>query len=210
MVRIQFPTNPNAANSPRQPRLPASRRAAAPSRPVDLFGAAGAEELEPLILPFTVLCDNRERSGGWRFQGMIGDSKDKYRPLIVPQRECYMVTADYTIEGVPVFIERKAHEDYIGSVGGGHLNFRKEHERMRDIIAAGGKCFVVCESSYDRIMDELNDPTCLRDLDSATVEGVVASWPGQFGVPHIFAGTRAYAERLCLKLLRTWYTKLTQ
>jgi len=165
---------------------------------------------ELLILPFTILVDNRERQAGWRFNSMIGDSKDKYARLIVQTEERYLKTADYTIKGCPVFVERKSKDDYIGSVSGGHVNFRKEHERMAEIITAGGKCFVVVEAGYAEIMDELSSPECIRGTDAATIEGVVASWPAQFGVPHIFAGTRDYAERMCLKLLRTWYSKLTK
>jgi hypothetical protein len=163
----------------------------------------------PIVLPFTVLWDHRERSAGWRFTNINGDAGDKYRPLIVPQKEIHMVTADYTIEGAPVFVERKSHDDLIGSIGGGHQNFRLEHERMQKIVADGGACFVVIESSYDRILAELEDPLSSRQLDPHSVEGVVSSWPRQFGVPWYFAGTRRRAEVLALRLLRTWYRKIT-
>lgn len=161
-----------------------------------------------LVLPFTLLVDHRERTGGWKFQGMKGDSVEKYRPLVVPQKECCLKTADYAIEGYPIFIERKSASDLIGSVGGGHSRLRAEHSRMKDIVDAGGKCFLIVEGSYSEIMDELSDPASTRGLHPSSLEGIVASWSAQFSVPWLFAGTRDYAEQLALKILRTWYDKL--
>jgi ERCC4-type nuclease len=185
-----------------------------PLQPTSIAKASLAASLdpafaEPLILPYTVLIDHREREGGWRFQGLTGDAKEKYRPLIVPQKEVHLVTADYSIEGVPVFVERKSHDDIIGSIGGGHGNFRKEHERMHEIVALGGACCVIIESSYDAVMTELEDPLSMRRLEPAAVEGVLASWPVACKVPWFWAGTRRRAESLAMKFLRTWYSKLT-
>lgn len=170
---------------------------------------AASRFVEPLLLPFTVIRDQRERQAGWNFQNIIGTAADKYRLLVVKQVERHMVTADYTIDGVPVYIERKSHDDFIGTLGGGHDNFRKEHERMAAIQAGGGKCFVVIETSYDRVIEELESPYSARKLHPNSVEGIVASWPAKYQVPWFFAGSRRQAERLALRLLRTWYEKLT-
>lgn len=169
-----------------------------------------AQSDDPLILPFVIVHDQRERAAGWRFAGIHGDSADKYRPLIVPQREEYMVTADYTISGVPIFIERKSESDLIGSISGGAVNFRKEHERMQAIIAAGGHCCVIIESSLDRIVEELASGESRSSTNPAAVMGTVASYPQRFGVPWHFAGNRALAEELALRIFRKGYERLIE
>lgn len=202
MVRI--PTKPSSAS----PASPGSRG--------PLASRLTAGSADPVILPFTVLYDHRERAAGWRFTGIFGDSDDDFLPLIVPARETHLKTGDYMVQAGPptdlkqIIVERKSHDDLIGSIGGGHVNFRREHERMKEIVEAGGACFVVIESGYDRVLAELEDPTSARQLDPHSIEGVVASWPMQFRVPWYFAGDRRRAEVLCLRLLRTWWKKLSK
>ncbi len=156
---------------------------------------------EFLVVPFTVLYDHRESTGGWTFSGLVGDSRRKNRPLIVPTEKIHMVTADYTVKDVPVFIERKSHDDFIGSITGGHHNLELEFGRMQAIVAAGGYCCMVVESSMDRICDELESPASMRKAKAANVLGVVASWPARFQVPILFAGSRRYAELLAFSVM---------
>lgn len=167
-------------------------------RPQERKGAKS----DPLVLPFTVLVDHRERAAGWRFQGLYGDSADKYRPLVVLQQEFHLITADYTLDSIPVWIERKSHDDIIGSISGGAVNFRKEHERMAQLIAAGGHCCVIIESSLDKVIDELNDPSSSRNVSAAAVMGTLASYPLRYGVPWHWCGTRGLAEELALRIFR--------
>lgn len=169
--------------------------------PVPAVIASGVQ-LEPLFLPFKILYDDRERQAGWRFTGLRGNSADKYRPLVFAQAETHLITADYTIEGCPVFVERKSLGDFISTVTHGHDNFRKEHERMLAINAAGGACAVVIEASYEQIMDELESGTSGRNVHPASVRGAVASMPQEFGVPWHFAGSRRRAEELAFWILR--------
>lgn len=158
--------------------------------------------LEPLFLPFKILKDHRERAAGWHFEGLIGGSADKYRPLVAKQEFCHLVTADYTIEGCPVFIERKAEGDFLSSITHGHVNFRKEHERMAEIIAAGGHCCVIIEADYGRILDDLESGTSTRNIHPASVKGAVARMTAEFNIPWHFAGSRRRAEEQAFLILR--------
>jgi ERCC4-type nuclease len=162
---------------------------------------------DPLVLPFVVQVDHRERAAGWRFAGLHADSADKYRPIVVPQVEVHLKTADYTIDGVPIFIERKSHEDVIGSISGGATNFRLEHDRMAALISQGAHCCVVIETSLDRVIDELNGESARR-VSPAAVMGTVASYPMKYGVPWHWCGTRQLAEELALRILRKAYEHL--
>lgn len=194
---VQIPLN---SGSPTQP-------AGIPAGLPDLFAPAPVVALEPLFLPWTLLIDHREREGGWRFQGITGDSKDKYRPLVIKQQECTLKTADYTIEDCPVFVERKSVSDFISTVTHGHENFRKEHFRMQEIIAAGGSCCVIIEGEYNAIIDELESGTSPRNVHPASIRGAVTKMPMEFGVPWYFAGTRRRAEELCFWILRSEYQR---
>lgn len=168
----------------------------------DLFAPAPIAALEPLFLPFEILRDHREREGGWNFAGITGDSKDKYRPLIVRQREVTLKTADYTIDDCPVFVERKSVSDFLSTITHGHANFRKEHERFAEIIAAGGSCCVVIEGEYGQIMDELESGASARNIHPASVRGAVSKMPQEFRVPWHFAGSRRRAEEMAFWILR--------
>jgi ERCC4-type nuclease len=154
-----------------------------------------------LVAPFRVIADLRERAAGWRFVGQSVVKKKQRLSLLVPLEHRHMKTADYTIDGAPCFIERKSHEDAIGSIGGGHENFRREHERMLQIVEDGGFCCVIVESSLDAILCELEDEFSARNLNPETVLAVAASWPQRYRVPWYFAGSRAAAERLALRVL---------
>lgn len=153
-----------------------------------------------LFMPWTVLYDDRERAGGWRFTGLVGDSRDKYRPIVVPQRETHLKTADYTIDGCPVFIERKSQEDFLSTISHGHERFRDEHARMFEIMRSGGKCFVIVESDYGKIMDELR--AGMGRVHPNAVAGAVSSLSVEFGVPWLFGGSRRGAEELAFRVLR--------
>lgn len=160
------------------------------------------------VTPFTILYDRREREGGWRF----GEIEQAGERTLVRTREIHMVTADYTVEtadGVqlPCLVERKSHDDLIGSCGGGHERLRAEFERMRQVVAAGGHCCLICESSLDRIVDDLSDPAGLRRLKPNSILGILASWPQQFGVPILFAGSRRLAEQLTFLTLKKFHDR---
>ena len=112
-----------------------------------------------------------------------------------------MLTADYTVADFDVYIERKSHSDFIGSLGGGHANLQAEFERMQAIIESGGHCCMVVESSLDKVMEELESPASARKLEPSSVLGMLATWPRRYGVPIHFAGSRRLAELLAYRIM---------
>lgn len=177
--------------------------------PVPAVPVAPLEPAELLVLPFTISIDHRERQAGWRFQGLLGSASEKYRPLVIPLREVCLKTADYAIEESKVFVERKSGEDILGSITHGHERFRAEHVRMQEIVAAGGKCFVVIEANYNHLMQELESGASARSIHPNALESICASWPAKYSVPWYWCGDRRTAERFGFRLLRTWHEKAT-
>lgn len=167
------------------------------------------------IPSWTILADHREREGGWRFGELQNVGGRPGSRLVLKTREIHLVTADYTLESetgerLPCYVERKSHDDLIGSCGGGHVRLRAEFERMREIVQAGGYCCLICESSLDRIVEELSDPASVRRLDPNSILGIVASWPQRFGVPILFAGSRRLAEQLCYMTFRKFVERFDE
>ena len=188
MVRINL--QPPAASP--SPNPAGQRRTSAPAVASD----------DPLILPFAVQRDLRERAAGWTFAGFTGNASEKYRPLIVPLIDKHMLTGDYTIEGVPVFIERKSAEDFLSTIIHGRENFEKEHQRMREIESAGGSCLVIVEAGLEQIIAELESGNLQRRIHPNSVRGSVASFGVDYGIPWLFAGSRRAAEEMALAVLR--------
>lgn len=205
---VQIPLSPPAP----QPSLPAG---SAPGAPPRSYGSraqkpnkSNSDDL--LICPFAVIADLRERAGGWRFVGLHGDSADKYRPLIVNVEHRHMLTADYTLEGVPCFIERKSAEDFISTITHGRENFEKEHQRMLEIEKAGGTCCVIIEANYDEMMAELESGLSMRRVSSAAVRGSVAAQVNDYGIPWLWAGNRKLAEEMAFSILRKAWERSRQ
>ena len=59
------------------------------------------EPLLPLTMPFTIIQDTREISGGgvWTFTGITGNSDEQYRPLVAPTEIATLHTGDYSLKG---------------------------------------------------------------------------------------------------------------
>ncbi len=154
------------------------------------------------VLPFTVLIDTREQHP-WSFAGFSGAGRE----WIVKTQTITLSTGDYSISGFEdrLSIERKSGDDLMGSIGGGHERFRREHERMKSIVDAGGFAAVIIESSLDRLIAELEDPTSGRRMAPETVLGIVASWGQKYGVHYLFAGDRRLAESLALRVMMKFW-----
>lgn len=134
---------------------------------------------EIVVLPFTVLVDTREQQP-WTFHGLTAGGKNPSR-LIVPRKVATLETGDYSIEGRHhnrFAIERKSADDLVGSVCGGHARFEREHERMAEMIAAGGAACVLVEGSLSVILDELRADG--REAARRTLLGCAASWQFRF------------------------------
>lgn len=167
---------------------------------------APAAPIDTTVCQFAVLVDTREQHP-WTFQGLLAAGQKVPTQLIVPRKVATLETGDYSIEGhgERFAIERKSASDLIGSVGGGHARFEREHERMAAMIAAGGAACVIVEGSLAAILDELRADG--RDAMRRTLLGVVASWPFRFGVPWLFAGDRRTAEELAILILCKWHDR---
>lgn len=177
--------------------------------------AADNSQRPVLTLPFRIRRDKGREDCGWRWQGIVGTSADakKCRStepplLIVPQVDQYMPTADYCIDlpdGEPnCYIERKA-DDLIASLSGGHLRFRGEHERLRQLVADGSEAWVIIEQSLSAVLWDCDYGG--RRLSSETVLTSVATWQELYSVRWIFAGDRETAERMALKIFRLWWER---
>jgi DNA excision repair protein ERCC-4 len=161
----------------------------------------------PLPLPFTVLADDRERAAGWRFAGLRADSRNSYRPLVVPVQYTRLLTGDYTVEGLEelITIERKSLSDLFGSLSrnkndDARERFKREHERMAVMSFA----VVIIEADWPTIMDH---PPADSRLHPASVFGTAAAWQQTYGVHWEAMGSRDLAERRALYHLRRFWER---
>lgn len=166
------------------------RRVIFPPEAADLF-----------VCPFTVRVDTREQAP-WTFQGIVVER----RLWIVRRRVATLPTGDYSIAGCEdrLVIERKSAADLVSSVTVGNARFRREHNRMQAVVAAGGFACVIVEGSLATICDEL-DSDSGRRVTSESILGAVASWPQRYGVHWLFAGDRRRAELLAFKVMLKWW-----
>jgi len=162
-------------------------------RPIEL--KRRAEEL--YICPWAIAVDTREQAP-WTFQG-IDYTGQRWAIWCV---RATLATGDYSIAGHEgrLAIERKSAADLTGSIGSGHDRFRREHERMAEIVEVGGFACVIIEGSLSTICEEL-DANVGRRLTGNTILGATASWPQKYGVPWFFAGDRRYAELLAFRVM---------
>src|SRR5580704_7639874 len=103
---------------------------------------------ELYVCPWTVIVDTREQAP-WGFTGM-----ELGRKLVVVKKERRALnTGDYSIVGIEnkVCIERKSADDLVGSVCGGHARLQREHERMAEMVVAGGSACLIVEGCYSQI-----------------------------------------------------------
>lgn len=154
------------------------------------------------ICPFIVAIDTREQAP-WAFQGIILGRQW----WAVRRQPATLKTGDYSIVGCEhdVVIERKSAEDFLGSITAGNARFRREHERMAEIVHAGGSACVIVEGCLSAICDELDSPDSERRIASDTVIGITATWPNRYDVPWYFAGDRRRAEVLGFRVLWKWW-----
>ena len=163
--------------------------------------AAHADPQDLFVCPFVVSQDTREQAP-WALQGIVVER----RLWIVRRRVATLQTGDYSIAGSEdrLVIERKSAADLVGSVTAGNARFRREHERMQAVVAAGGFACVIVEGSLAAICDEL-DQEAGRRVTSESILGAVASWPQRYGVHWLFAGDRRRAELLAFKVMLKWW-----
>jgi ERCC4-type nuclease len=156
--------------------------------------------MDPIICPFTVLIDHRERRGGYTFDGFVADAADDRAPLVVPTREVTLATGDYSIEGLShlVTIERKSKADLYNTLGQGRDRFRAEHERM----AAMDFAAVVVESD---LAGAIAQPPAGSQMNPRTVYRTALAWSVRYGVHWWWVNGRRGAEKTVFQLLRFFW-----
>ena len=161
------------------------------------------KQREPMPLPFTILIDHREITGGmaWLFTGI---NDEKGNPLAVPYEVKTMKTADYSIVGMEdkILIERKSLSDALGSCGGGRVNFQKEHERMAAVVKSGGYACVIVEADWRAI---LNIPRGKSKMNPYSVFGTAMSWSIRYQVPWMACHSRRFAEITAFNILARFF-----
>jgi len=169
------------------------------------YSSPAPSNLELYVCPFTVLESSAEQQP-WTFDGIVIAGQQ----WIIKRKRQYMRTADYSIEGHEnaILIERKNPDDLVGSVLGGHKRLEAEHERMAEVVRAGGFACLVCEGDYGAIDDRLRLEG--RDRAADTLQGCYASWPMRFGTPWFFCGTRRHAEIVAFRILWKAWRKLNE
>ena len=174
-----------------QPLQPAT----APDSPPDLW-----------VCPFEVIQDTSEQLP-WTFQGIVMGG----RQVIVKRVRKKIWTGDYSIPGLEdrlLTVERKSADDLVGSVIAGHKRLEAEHERMAEMVKAGGAACLICEGSYAAIDDQLRGEG--RHKAAETLLGTTVSWPHKFQVPWLFAGDCRHAELLAFRFLYRMWRKLVK
>jgi ERCC4-type nuclease len=151
-------------------------------------------------MPFTVIVDSREQEP-FRFSGIIGDSAEQFRRLVVPTQVACLATGDYSIAGTDthgICIERKSAADLFSTLAAGRDRFEEEHKRMQ--------CFqtkaVVIEADWTTM---LLDPPGHSRLSPLSVYGTAISWLVKYNVPWIACPGRRFAEMTTFKILRKFY-----
>jgi ERCC4-type nuclease len=182
-----------------------------PARPRTKSGAASRDRSnEVLPSPFTILVDNNEGTP-YYFTGLRADASQHFRPLLVQLEKVSLYTGDYTIKGYEklLTVERKTLADLFGTVLGGRDRFRDEHERMAEMVKAGGFACVMIEGSLaDALHDPPSHPLMTNDKaerSSLIVHRVAMSWPQRYGVHWIWASGRRDAEESTYRLLEKFW-----
>ena len=113
-----------------------------------------------------------------------------------------LATGDYSLSQheQSVCVERKSKSDAWGCVGGGRQRFTACLARLGAI----GSPAIVIEAS----LDEFARPPARTRLTAAQAVGAYISWSQEFRIPIFFCPSRAYAERVCLRWLLSYWRHL--
>lgn len=184
----------------------------------------GSVNEEPIFLPFTILIDTNEGTP-WTFEGLRGDSKERYRPLVVSKEfKCLgrypSSRGDYSIAGHTemVAIERKSMVDAQGTI----LGWPSDYESGNSLD--GRRERFECElANLDRIpfsivIVEATLEACLENMPSYGVKSEddnrkifwrsVQSYQQRFpSVQWMFAHGVRFAEEYALWWFRRYWRK---
>ncbi len=151
--------------------------------------------------PFTILFDDRERSGGWTFMNLKADARQKHKPLLVPIREQHLITGDYTIEGFEtrITVERKSLSDLLGTLTAERDRFERELARMQSMDFAA----VVVEADWSAILDrehrdgKVNPKAIYRSVIAHQIRFPRTHW--------WLCRSRTMAEATCFRILERFW-----
>lgn len=178
-------------------------------------------QLEPYIVPFTILVDSAE-SQQFTFTGFRADANKDGRPLIVPTKWQPLgrhphSLGDYSIEGMAgrVAVERKSMEDAWGTILGWPSKHEQQHElgsrRQRfekelDNLAKIDAALVVVEATMSdclRLMPAHGVKS--RALNAKIFYRSVIAYLQDYRVPWLFCDSRRMAEVATYRfLVRFW------
>lgn len=178
----------------------------------------------PIVCPFRVLVDSREQMP-YTFQGLKADAKQLNRPIIVERVWQKLDSGDYSLADIAedgstlmdhgdsgpaernlyrrVCVERKSLADLYSTLGSGRERFEREHQRMAEMIAAGGACCVVIEATLDEAI-KYPDVSGSR-LHPKTVMRTGIAWQQRYRVPWYFVGGRRLSEVFTFRFLERAY-----
>jgi hypothetical protein len=143
------------------------------------------------VAPFRVLADFREAVGGWQFND-LDDAAQPGRKWKVPVEYRWLESADYTVEGLPLFIVRKNAKEFAAALRHWPESVVQEQERLCELEASGAACLVVIEGSQDEIEQVLES-------------GVDAFVSSEGGIGWLFAPSRRAAELMVFAVMqRAW------
>lgn len=146
---------------------------------------------ESFVTPFRVIADVREEAGGWRFEGLSA-AGDPARMIRVPIEYRYLDLADYTVEGLSLFLVRKQATEFARAMQQWPQSVCEELAALRDLQATGASCLVVIEGSEREIEQVLQ------------IDDKLFAQAGR-GVPWLFAPSRGVAEMLVFAVIqRAW------
>lgn len=153
----------------------------------------------PVVCPFTVLVDGREKAA-YTFTGMTADANKNHRPLEITTKWAHLKTGDYSIEDMAdlVCVERKSLEDLYSTLGQHRDRFQAEHERMTGFAFA---C-VVIEASMERAVKQ---PPERSRLNPKAVYRTCLSWQMRYGVPWMWVEDRRLGEITTFRILETFW-----
>jgi ERCC4-type nuclease len=157
----------------------------------------------PLEVPFTVLIDSRENAP-YGFQGLRADAKDHHRELIIETKWQGLPTGDYSIDGFAdcLCVERKSAADLYSTLGSGRARFEREHERMAEMVAAGGYACVVIEASASSLFSR---PPPNSRLNPKTVFRTWLAWSRRYHVPWLMVDGRRLGEITTFRTLEGFW-----
>lgn len=153
------------------------------------------------IAPFTIIIDTREQMP-FSFRGFTADSKDGYKPLIVPVQTATLQTGDYSLDTMQerVAVERKSLPDLYGTIGRDRERFERELNRLNEMDFAA----VVIEAGWGSIISR---PPPQSELLPKVVYRSILAWQQRYPRVHWWAcDTRTFAERTTLRILQRFWS----